>query len=69
MATFYALGKYTAQGSALLIMGIAGGAILPLAFGQIAHVSENTSYGYLVGAVCYAYLLYYGFVGHKKRQW
>lgn len=63
------LGKHTAQGSALLIMGIAGGAILPLAFGQIAHVSENTGYGYLVGFVCYAYLLYYGIAGHKKRTW
>lgn len=63
------LGKYTAQGSALLIMGIAGGAILPLAFGQIAHVSDNTALGYLVGFVCYGYLFYYGLMGHKKRSW
>lgn len=63
------LGKYTAQGSALMIMGIAGGAILPLAFGQIAHVTEDTSLGYLVGFICYGYLLYYGLIGHKKRSW
>lgn len=63
------LGKYTAQGSALMIMGIAGGAILPLAFGQIAHVTEDTSLGYLVGFFCYGYLLYYGLIGHKKRSW
>ncbi|MDO6718159.1 sugar MFS transporter [Psychrosphaera sp. 1_MG-2023] len=63
------LGKYTAQGSALMIMGIAGGAILPLAFGQIAHVTEETSLGYLVGFICYGYLLYYGLIGHKKRSW
>lgn len=63
------LGKHTAQGSALLIMGIAGGAILPLAFGQIAHVWQDTVLGYLVGVICYAYLLYYGLSGHKKRQW
>jgi len=63
------LGKHTAQGSALLIMGIAGGALLPLAFGQIAHVTEDTSLGYLVGFICYGYLLYYGLVGHKKRSW
>ena len=63
------LGKHTAQGSALLIMGIAGGALLPLAFGQIAHVTEETSLGYLVGFICYGYLLYYGLVGHKKRSW
>lgn len=63
------LGKYTAQGSALMIMGIAGGAILPLAFGQIAHVTEDTSLGYLVGFICYGYLLYYGLIGHKKKSW
>lgn len=63
------LGKYTAQGSALLIMGIAGGAILPLAFGQVAHVSGNTALGYVVGFGCYGYLFYYGFWGHKKRSW
>jgi fucose permease len=63
------LGKYTAQGSALLIMGIAGGAILPLAFGQIAHVNDNTAMGYVMGFVCYGYLFYYGLFGHKKRSW
>lgn len=63
------LGKYTAQGSALLIMGIAGGAILPLAFGHIAHVSENTAMGYVMGFICYGYLFYYGLFGHKKRSW
>jgi glucose/galactose transporter len=63
------LGKHTAQGSALLIMGIAGGAILPLAFGQIAHVSGDTSMGYIMGFICYGYLLYYGVKGHKKRVW
>ncbi|MBU2919279.1 sugar MFS transporter [Psychrosphaera sp. F3M07] len=63
------LGKHTAQGSALLIMGIAGGAILPLVFGQIAHVTNDTSLGYIVGFLCYGYILYYGLVGHKKRTW
>ena len=63
------LGKHTAQGSALLIMGIAGGALLPLAYGQIAHITGDTSLGYLVGFICYGYLLYYGLIGHKKRAW
>ncbi len=63
------LGKYTAQGSALLIMGIAGGAILPLAFGKVAHVSGDTSLGYVIAFVCYGYLFYYGLLGHKKRSW
>jgi len=62
------LGKYTAQGSALLIMGIAGGALLPLVFGQVAH-SFDTQVAYLTGIICYGYILYYGLVGHKKRHW
>ena len=35
------LGRFTAQGSALLIMGIAGGALLPLAFGTLAQSFSN----------------------------
>lgn len=62
------LGKHTAQGSALLIMGIAGGAVVPLAFGQMAH-SFDTQTAYITGIICYAYILYYGLVGHKKRTW
>lgn len=63
------LGKYTAQGSALLIMGIAGGALLPLIFGQIANETGDTRLGYAVGFVCYGYLFYYSLSGHKKRSW
>mgnify|MGYP000258703762 CR=1 FL=1 len=62
------LGKHTAQGSALLIMGIAGGALLPLVFGQLAH-SYNTQFAYVTGIICYGYILYYGLVGHRKRSW
>jgi len=62
------LGKHTAQGSALLIMGIAGGAILPLMFGKIADISSVHN-AYIVGFLCYGFILYYGFMGHKKRFW
>ncbi|MBW8189424.1 sugar MFS transporter [Neiella marina] len=62
------LGKYTAQGSALLIMGISGGAILPLAFGKLAHLG-STQYAYLIVIPCYLFILYYGIAGHKKREW
>ncbi|MBD1388171.1 sugar MFS transporter [Neiella sp. HB171785] len=62
------LGKYTAQGSALLIMGISGGAILPLVFGKLAHLG-STQYAYLMVIPCYLFILYYGMVGHKKRHW
>jgi len=63
------LGKYTAQGSALLIMAIAGGAILPLVFGKIAHLSGDMQSSYLVGIVCYIFILLYAVKWHKKSSW
>lgn len=63
------LGKYTAQGSALLIMAIAGGAILPLAFGKVAQVTGDMQLAYLVGIVCYFFILMYAISWHKKSSW
>lgn len=63
------LGKFTAQGSALLIMGIAGGAIIPLVFGKIAEVAGATVTGYWVALPCYLFILFYALKGHKLRSW
>jgi glucose/galactose transporter len=63
------LGKYTAQGSALLIMGIAGGAIMPLIFGKLAYMSEDMQSTYLLGVICYAFILMYAFKWHKITSW
>ena len=62
------LGKFTKIGSALLIMAIAGGAILPLVYGQLAD-AYNTQTAYWVMAPCYLYILYFALVGHKKTSW
>jgi len=62
------LGKYTAQGSALLIMAIAGGALLPLLFGKVAQIS-GMQLAYLVGIPCYLFILYYAIKGHKVTSW
>jgi FHS family L-fucose permease-like MFS transporter len=62
------LGKYTASGSALLIMGIAGGALLPMAYGQISDTS-NSQAAYWVMLPCYLCILFYAFKGHKIRSW
>ncbi|MDA7818321.1 sugar MFS transporter [Sulfurimonas sp.] len=63
------LGKYTAQGSALLIMGIAGGAILPLVFGKISDVSGDMQSTYMLGIVCYVFILMYALKWHKITSW
>jgi len=63
------LGKYTAQGSALLIMAIAGGAILPLIFGKIADISGDMQSSYMIGLICYVFILLYALRWHRIDTW
>ncbi len=58
------LGRFTKIGSSLLIMGIAGGAIVPLAYGALAQ-ALNPSLGYIVLIPAYLFILYYAISGHK----
>lgn len=63
------LGKHTAKGSALLIMAIAGGAVLPLVFGKVAQITADMQMSYLVGIVCYVIILFYALKWHKMTGW
>jgi glucose/galactose transporter len=63
------LGKYTSTGSALLIMGIAGGALLPLGYGHLAHSYGDSQLAYWVMLPCYAFILFYALKGHKLKSW
>jgi glucose/galactose transporter len=58
------LGKFTKTGSALLIMGIAGGAILPLVYGKLSE-SMGTQQAYWLMVPCYIYIFYFATKGHK----
>ena len=51
------------------LMGIAGGALLPLVYGYFAHTSGDSQLAYWVMLPCYAFILFYAFKGHKIRQW
>jgi len=62
------LGKFTAKGSALLVMGISGGALLPLAYGLLAENIDGQT-AYVVMLPLYAFILYFALKGHKKRVW
>lgn len=62
------LGRFTKIASALLIMAIAGGAMLPLAYGKLAVIySTQSAYWILVPA--YLIILLYSLFGHKYRSW
>lgn len=64
------LGRFTKTGSAIMIMGIAGGAIWPLVYGYIKdHLGVHFQYAFLFAMIpAYAYMLYFGIAGHKVGQ-
>lgn len=61
------LGRFTKVGSSLLIMGIAGGAIIPLIYGRLAD-SFSPQEAYWILVPCYASILFYSTLGHKIRR-
>lgn len=61
------LGKYTAQGSSLLVMMILGGAVVPPLQGLLAD-NLGPQIAFAVPLACYAYLAWYGFVGCNLRK-
>jgi glucose/galactose transporter len=64
------LGRFIKIGSALLIMGIAGGALLPLLYGRLADISSiGHQHAYWILLPCYLYILYYSLKGHKIKSW
>lgn len=61
------LGRHTKIGSALLVMGIAGGALIPLLYTVLKdkfQISNHASF-YLCALPAYIYILYFALYGHK----
>ncbi|WP_142784339.1 sugar MFS transporter [Changchengzhania lutea] len=79
--TLKGLGKFTKTASALLIMAISGGAIIPPLYGKLVDgnkadlvaqgmsdamaFAEASTKGYWILLPCYLIILYYAFLGHK----
>jgi len=61
------LGKFTKTASAMLIMAIAGGAILPLVYGRLA-MAFSTQSAYWICVPAYLVVMYYAFIGHKAGK-
>jgi glucose/galactose transporter len=62
------LGRFTKIGSALLIMGIAGGAIIPQIYGFLSS-SIGFEKAFLATMIpCYVFILYFAQSGHKKGR-
>jgi glucose/galactose transporter len=58
------LGKFTKIASALLVMCIAGCAILPLVYGKLADIISRQE-AYWIVVPCYVWIAFYAFKGHK----
>jgi FHS family L-fucose permease-like MFS transporter len=63
------LGKYTAQGSAFLVMMILGGGIIPPIQGKLSDIIGIHA-SYVVPVICFAYLTFFAIAvkGILKRQ-
>jgi FHS family L-fucose permease-like MFS transporter len=61
------LGKYTTQGSSLLIMMIVGGAIIPPLQGKLSDVI-GIQQSYWVAVACFLFLAWYGFQVRRILQ-
>ncbi len=79
------VGKFTKTASALLIMAISGGAIIPLLYGKLADylhhsyladgieetvaMAHSSNQGYWVLLPCYIVIYFYAVKGHKIKSW
>lgn len=61
------LGRFTKTGSAMLIMAIAGGALIPLLYGKLA-VTFSTQSAYWICVPAYLIIMYYAFIGHRAGK-
>lgn len=62
------LGKYTSKGSGALMMGVFGGAVLPLLQGVLADMSGSWSWTWVIVVIGEIYLIYYALFGSKVKQ-
>jgi FHS family L-fucose permease-like MFS transporter len=61
------LGKYTSQGSGILITMVVGGAVIPEIQGFLAD-SFGYQRSFVIILICYAYILYFALSGHRNVQ-
>jgi MFS transporter, FHS family, L-fucose permease len=64
------LGRFTKIGAALLVMGIAGGALIPLLYGHLKDENRlgNSLSFFVCMLPCYLYILYYSTFGYRAGK-
>jgi glucose/galactose transporter len=66
--SIHGLGKFINTGSALLIMAIAGGALIPLLWGKLSDIYSSQE-AYWVLIPLYAFIYFFAVKGHKIKKW
>lgn len=61
------LGEKTKKGSSLLIMGIVGGAVIPLLLGRVSDMS-NIRVAYLMPLICFVYIFYFALTNIRVKS-
>ena len=61
------LGKFTSQGSGILVTMVVGGAVIPEIQGFLAD-KFGYQHSFVIVLLCYAYLVYFALSGYKIRQ-
>jgi FHS family L-fucose permease-like MFS transporter len=62
------LGRFIKTGTALLIMAISGGALLPLLWGKLSD-KIGSQHAYWILLPCYLVILYYAVRGYRLKTW
>ena len=65
--SIYGLGSKTKEGSSLVIMAIAGGAVFPVVMGKLSDAT-NIQTAYIVPAVCFIVVLYFALKNFKIKD-
>lgn len=62
------LGKFSEEGSSVLIMGMFGGAVIPLVMSQVLAGGSPSTIALLIPAACYLFVIFYALVGSKFEK-
>ncbi len=61
------LGPMTSKGSGLIMTAVVGGAVIPYLIGAMADKTTIQT-SFVIPMICYLYIAFYGFVGHKPKR-
>jgi MFS transporter, FHS family, L-fucose permease len=61
------LGPMTSKGSGLIMTAVVGGAVIPYLLGALAD-KVGIQMSFVLPVICYLYIAFYGFVGHKPTR-